>query len=321
VVAAWRLGRAGPWWVVGVAAVELGLLYYHGVVEWGWAVRLPANSPALTALAREPDVGLVAGELGNIPVRLGLTPAFPYLGIIPPPPNYLLQDATRPARPTRAMERWFRRFGVTHGVWDHRAVARNGRVVFRGDDAALDTIVPRDATTPAHRRWRVERYPDTYPRARAALRDFEETRWERLYTHLSLSDDPEEVWFLAEDRPPPGPSPRARHARVTHWDGRTAVVEHDGTCDLVMRRTYYPGWTGQVDDGPERPVSKADGGLQSVRVPGTGVSRVVIRYRPTGIAESRAVSLAGLVAVAMGWAVALVRDRGRKPGDLASEED
>ena len=40
---------------------------------------------------RRATSGLVAGQLEDLPVRSGLTPAYPYLGIPPPPPNYLLE--------------------------------------------------------------------------------------------------------------------------------------------------------------------------------------------------------------------------------------
>jgi hypothetical protein len=93
---------------------------------------------------------------------------------------------------------------------------------------------------------------------------------------------------------------------VRSWDGRAAVVEHDGSCVLVLRRTYYPGWSYRVDGGPEHPVLKVDGGLHGIPLAGSGTHRVEVRYRPTGLRRAATISLAALgaavvVLVAAGW--------------------
>ena len=95
-IVAWRRGRLGAWAPVALAAIELGVLFFVGPVWWGWrsGCRSPARS--CSRLAESKDVGLVGGRLLNIPVIAGLTTAFPSLGITPPPPNYLLEAATRP---------------------------------------------------------------------------------------------------------------------------------------------------------------------------------------------------------------------------------
>jgi uncharacterized membrane protein YfhO len=77
------------------------------------------------------------------------------------------------------------------------------------------------------------------------------------------------------------------------------VVEHDGTCDLVLTRAFDPGWRARVNDGPERPVFQADGGLVAVRLPGRGPSRVTLRYAPRGLIPGAAASTAA-VATALG---------------------
>jgi uncharacterized membrane protein YfhO len=100
------------------------------------------------------------------------------------------------------------------------------------------------------------------------------------------------------------PDPLATTARVRSWDGRTAVVEHDGSCVLVLRRTYYPGWSYRIDDGPEHPVLKVDGGLHGVPLAGSGTSRVDVRYRPTGLARAATVSMASLGAALLVLATA-----------------
>jgi uncharacterized membrane protein YfhO len=90
-------------------------------------------------------------------------------------------------------------------------------------------------------------------------------------------------------------------------------VEHDGTCDLVIRRTYAPGWTARVNDGPAAPVVRVDGGLQGVRLVGTGPSRVSVEYRPPLFTWAVAISLvASAVTLLVLVADVLVSRRGRR---------
>ena len=70
--------------------MELGFLFYCGTTEWGAAVKLPGESPVLTDLARRAPAGLIAGDLGDLPVRLGLRTGSPYLGFAHMPLNRLL---------------------------------------------------------------------------------------------------------------------------------------------------------------------------------------------------------------------------------------
>ena len=102
---------------------------------------------------------------------------------------------------------------------------------------------------------------------------------------MTTGDDPTVVGYVRGDEPALPRSPFARSARVVSYDGRLAVVEHDGPCDLVIRRTYYPGLrqVTRIDGGNPLPVHRADGGLQAVRLDGAGTSRVVLSYRPTGL--------------------------------------
>ena len=79
--------------------------------------------------------------------------------------------------------------------------------------------------------------------------------------------------------------PPARMVDLKNWDGRSAIVDHDGSCYLIIRRTYYPGWTCRVNDGPEQPVLKVNGGLQGVPLTGTGTSRVHISIPSHGSAS------------------------------------
>ena len=87
---AWRSGRLGLVGALGAAAVELGILYYAGTTQWGWSIAIPGQSPVLTELARQRPVGLVGGEIENLPVRAGLATAFPYIGFTHPEPNKVL---------------------------------------------------------------------------------------------------------------------------------------------------------------------------------------------------------------------------------------
>ena len=91
---------------------------------------------------------------------------------------------------------------------------------------------------------------------------------------------------------------------MASWDGRRAVVEHDGTCDLVVAVTHYPGWMVRVDGGPECPAGKADNGLLAVRLAGAGTSRVAFAFRPRGLALAP-VSLAALVGALLAVAFAM----------------
>ena len=117
-IVAWRRNWLGAWAPLSVTLLELCVLFFVGPVEWGRHVPLIEVSPVLRHLASLPAAGLVGGRLLNLPMDVGQTIAYPYLGITPPPPNYLLEAATSPPGKNDDVERrWQRRFGVTHGVW------------------------------------------------------------------------------------------------------------------------------------------------------------------------------------------------------------
>jgi hypothetical protein len=318
-IVAWRLGRVGTWAPVAVATVELVVLFFVGPVEWDWSVRLSESSPALRRLA-EDEPGLVASRLLDVPVLAGLTTAFPMMGIIPPPPNYLLEASTRPpGRNTLAERRWQRRFGVTHGIWGPEDDVRGTEVLAVIPDPALDRMMARVPSLRAHGPWTLVRDPGAFPAARAARQVREASGWGELYTTLSNGDRPDEAWFLAEDGVPRLPDPPATAARVPSWDGRGAIVEHDGSCVLILRRTYFPGWSYRIDGGPEQPVLKVDGGLHGIPLEGSGTRRVEVVYRPTGLRRAASISIAALgiaalVLLATGLA-ARRRSGGRRAGD------
>jgi hypothetical protein len=308
-IVAWRRGRVGSWAPLGLTAIELAPLLFVGPVQWGWTVRLPEGSPMLRRLADEPGVGLVGGRLNNLPVVAGQTTAYPTLGIVPPPPNYLLEPAVvfalNQTGPVDA--RWQRRFGVTHGVWGIGDEVKGTEVLAEVPDPVLDRVLGSVPGLPGRSPWRLVRNKDVFPPAWVALQVRRPQDWVELYGTLSRVDARDEAWLLPEDRPPGLRELDASPAsRVKSWDGRTAVVEHDGSCILILRRTHYPGWTYRVNDGPEQPVLKVSGGLQGAWLTGTGTSRVETRYRPTGLTRALrvstgAVAAALVVLAAAGW--------------------
>ncbi|HMF36066.1 MAG TPA: hypothetical protein VKF17_05480, partial [Isosphaeraceae bacterium] len=123
----------------------------------------------------------------------------------------------------------------------------------------------------------------------------------------SFDPDIQAVWYRAGDQPPASAGPIATTAKVISWDGRTALVEHDGTCDLVINRTYYPGWFASVNEGLEQPVARAEIGVQAVRLVGHGPSRVTFAYRPAGPRAACAISLGASGLACLGLIVEAVR--------------
>jgi hypothetical protein len=276
-------------------------LFFAGPIVWGWAVQLPAESPVFKRLVTEPDVGLVAGRLENLPVWADLAAASPTLGIPAPPPNYLLQAASTPPGQTSPGEvRWLRRLGVSHGVWTDDDQIRGTEVIAELDDPALWRLLESSTRTKHQPRWRLVHYPDPFPPAWVAVRGREAMGWESLYAALARDDLADEAWFLPGEGPRVEIDDRARAhlAVVRQWDGRTAIVDHDGTCYLILRRTYYPGWFYRLDDGPEQPVLKVNGGLQAAALTGTGTSQVTFQFHPTGLRLALGLS-AGSAAAAL----------------------
>jgi hypothetical protein len=284
-----------------VTALEMGTLYYVGTTQWRWSVPLPASSPVLTFLEHEPGVGRVGGALDNLPIRAGLITASPYVGFPLPPPHDLLKASQNPRHADDpAVLPWLQRFGVTHAVWDGSVQHPLGETVFLGHDPALDLLAYRPPGAPERRLWRVIRLPDPLPTPRVALRSVVVSDRRALIDGLSRQPNDNVAWYLAADAPSEPQTPRARSARVLRWTGLSGEVEHDGSCDLILDRMAYPGWTVQINDGPEQPVLSANGGLHAVRLDGSGTSQVRLQFRPTGFVVAAVVSLiATLAAVAV----------------------
>jgi hypothetical protein len=310
-IVAWRVCWTGAWAPLLVQTAELCGLFYLGPVSWGKSVDIPAQSPVLLRLAGEPDVGLVAGRALNLPARIGLAPAYPMMGITPPPPNYLLEPSSRPPGSTNRVDlRWQRRFGVSHGIWAEGDDVRGTTVIAEFADSALDRLLPESTAAPPGGRWKLVRYRDPFPAERVVFQASKaRLGWGMVYATLSELDHADDAWFLPEDFPGPLPDPIAKSAKVVSWKGLGGLVEHDGSCILIVRRTYYPGWHYRVNDGPEQPVRSVDGGLQAVLLFGNGTSHVRLGYRPTGLVPSEAVSLVCLASALLVLAAALWRSR------------
>jgi hypothetical protein len=292
----------GAWILVLATAVELGGLFYVGPVQWHWLIDTRKTSPVLARLAALPETELIAGRLLNLPVMVGRTTAYPNLGITPPPPNYLLESTTIPPTDNTLTERrWQRRFGVTYGVWGSADDVRGTEILADIVDPALDEVMMGSSTS---RRggmgpWKLVRESQSFPPAWIARHIHNVEQWGELYTELSIADQLDDAWFLTADLPSVTPGATAQTAHVSSWDGKRALVKHDGNCILILRRTYYPGWTYQVNGGPKLPVLRVNGGLQGAQITGVGPSEVMVHYQPSGLRQAILTSLTGVTAAAL----------------------
>ncbi len=283
------------WVLVVVTTIELAALYHLGPVEWNWSVAYPEKSPITQQLLKQTDVGLIAGRCSNLVVRLGLTCAYPYLGITPPPPNYLLEQATfAQGSTTPELAALFVRFGVTHAVWLETDVIPRSQTVFVARDPVLDGLLEPHRTTRPIPPWKIVKYDDHWPSAWVSRKVKVLDGWAEMLPSLFNVKNQDEALYDRHDAPPGSASPRASVASITNQDETSVTVEHDGSCDLGIRRIHYPGWTYAINGGPPRPVLKANGGLQAVRLEGHGPSRVTFAYRPTNLRSATLVSLFSL---------------------------
>jgi hypothetical protein len=285
----WRTGRLGAWAPLSAAAVELAVLFYLATTEWGWAVDLQARSRILNELSRQRPQGLTGGEIENLPVRAGLATAHPYLGFAHLSLNSLLalvQDQLDQGGLRQrgaglngiAIKRWLRRCRVSHLVGTHRALLSWGRNLGNWRDPALDRVVRREPGDPAARSWSIVELAEPFPEARVTSQARTVIGMGELVDRLTREDDVDLAWFLAEDRVPD--RARARSARLVSWDGTNAIVEHDGPCDLVVARSFDPGWMATINGGHQAHVLRVDGGYLAVRLTGSGVEKIALRYRP-----------------------------------------
>ena len=302
-VVAWRSQRLPSWAPLAATGIELGILFYLGTTQWGWAVAVPARSPILSELIRRPPTGLVGGEIENLPVRVDLATAAPYLGLAHPPANRILilpqelllrGDSIAPQQKLdpAVLTRWLLRCRVSHLVGRRDRFRTLGQPAGHWQDHALDQIYPRKPSDPADLAWSIVELGEPSPEVRVALRARAVADRPSLINRLSREDDRDLAWFLAEDQVPPRPD--ARSARLISWDGTVATVEHEGTCDLVIARTFDAGWLARIDGGPEQSVLPVDGGFQAVRLPGSGRHRIALSYRPPRFVLYATISLVAL---------------------------
>jgi hypothetical protein len=329
IVLPWRSTRLGPWAPLMAAAIELGILYYAGTTGWGWSIALPAQSPVLTELARQPSIGLIGGELQNIPIRAGLATAFPYLGFAHSHPNktlallqrWLLPPRTSIVDPTdiEGLKRWYRRCRVTHVVEHSDSAVALGKSLGRWRDVALDRIVYHVADEPATRSWSIVALGPPFPEARVARRARTMPNLLTLVDRLSRSDDLDVACFLAEDQIPDHPD--ARSARLLAWDGSVASVEHDGPCDLIVGRSFDPGWLARIDDGPEGTVLPVDGGVLAVRLDGSGAQHVALRYQTPRLALWAAITIVAAILDLVLWVGGRAWRRRAEPAPAGTGSD
>ncbi len=307
-IVGWQRGRVPAWVLILATSGELGWLYYTSTTVWGWAIQLPDQSRMLATLAAEPGVGRVAGLIHNLPIRAGTTPVFPYTGFAPPPPHPFLDLASPPVEAlTEPGRSRLLRYGVTHGLWDRSVPSPGVEVVLDGPDPTLDRLVVKPPGSLPRATWRLVRYRGSFPEARCATRRRVAPNLSTLLSEIGFDRDPHTVWFLAGDPLPPPQDAPATDARVESYDGRTAIVEHDGSCDLVVNRTYYPGWFASVNGGLEVPVSRAELGIQTVPLAGRGRSTVRLTYRPATIGWSSVLSISSISFLGFGLLLELAR--------------
>ena len=303
-----------------MAGIELGVLYYHGTTQWGWSIALPQKSVVLTKLSELPNVLLIGGELQNLTIRANLSTATPYLGFAHAYPNKQMvaweQLFLRGSLGTNISgrgwdvhKRWLRRWQVSHLVGHGRSPIGMGKELghWREHGAGCDRLSSPDRASGS--RLVDHRVGGTVSRGTGRDPSPDDYRSRDL-------DEPSIPFRRSRpglvSRPGQGPQPsRCSVRRLISWDDTVATVEHDGACDLVLARSYYPGWRSRIDEGPEQPVLSADGGFQAVRINGSGTHRVALRYQPTGIVLLASISiLSGSVALGVLAAAILSSLRG-----------
>jgi hypothetical protein len=291
----WRRKPGSAWILFVMTAMEVGAFYHlAGTTHWGRSAKLPEASSVLSLLAKEPEVGLISGPFGDLPLSAGLTTGSPYTGFTLPMPNMFLKELDPREVASSRGSRWLRRYGVTHLVWDEPLATDAVDEIFHGDDFVLDELAHQKPGV-ARRDWRVYRLRDDFPPVRLGLRVHEAPDLRSLIEVLSSRDGLDEAWYLTGEAPAPLRSPPAETAKIVEWDGLSGAIEHAGAVELVLCRAHYPGWEVTIDDDPPRPALRSNGGLLTARLDGDGVSRVSFRYRPNGMTAAVAVSAAAIL--------------------------
>jgi hypothetical protein len=153
--------------------------------------------------------------------------------------------------------------------------------------------------------WSIFRVANPYPEIRLPARA--RTLADRLTVmkRLTSAENRDTVYYLDADGVPARPD--VRSVRLVSWDGVTAEVEHSGPCDLVLSRTYDPGWKARIDGGPAQTVVAVDAGFQGVRINGNGTHRVSFHYLPRHFVAWAGISLTSATLAAIVLITALLR--------------
>ena len=262
-IVAWRRQKIGGCWLVLATAFELGRPLLHRDNRLGRcgapARAKPCPSPPGRAKsACWPESRRRRQLAGPGQARRPISPS---TGFSRRFRLTLTSNSSRTARAafTPANLALLRRYGVTHGVWDGPVDSREVETRLETHDPARRLVlVIKSMGSPPHPLWRLVRYPAPFPgTAGGNPGERIAPRESALLAGISSDSDPRTVWFLAQFQPDAPAGPPASRAEVTAWDGSHAVVAHDGTCDLVVNRTYYPGWFAAVNNGPLQPALRA----------------------------------------------------------------
>jgi hypothetical protein len=175
-------------------------------------------------------------------------------------------------------------------------------------DEILDRFIVRGLGEQG-RPWTIIRLPEAFPTVRVVTRAHASFDAWSLHQRLAVNDEADMAHYLSDNMPRPPSSPWASQAAVTKWDGHSGIIEHDGACDLIVTRTYDPGWLALVNGKPDK-LHPVDGGLQGLRLHGSGPSHVELVFRPPGRHGALGISLAALIA-----AVLLLFDARRQSGN------
>ena len=227
-------------------------------------------------------------------------PAIPTFGIPGPEPNPRLDMVC--AEPTvgrLGSAASLPRLGVTHGIFDVPSSLLPGEVLYSGRDAVLGPRPAADAPASGPHIWRLERYSGTFPAVRTAIRAQAVPDWSAIRLEHRIAERSRPRLF------PGRPSPPRNRAAPLHprlppgsSDGTAARVKSSTTAPATWCSTCsacYPGWTARLDGDHEVRIVPVDGGLQSIRLPGSGVTKVEVSYRPTLLWPAAGVSLAAIV--------------------------
>jgi hypothetical protein len=326
-------------------AIELGYLYYHMTTQWGLHISLPQASPALARLAEEPAVGVVGGEIDNLPLWAGIATANAYTGFRPFGPNESLARLAQSSVFPPYLRAQLRRVAISHllvrrgealaHTYSNRRLSLGSEsiagweVVWIGTDHTLSRVtrVPESSnnnlTTWAtsggdgferplgtNEDWVLLRIPGFEPGpivANRAIMVSSETEATHVARNLAGANSPAIVgpsWH--QEAATLNQSP-ATQASVRSWTRTSAVVEHDGACILIMPQANFRGWQSRVTSGPWLPLMSVNGGFQAVFLQGAALSRIELRYAPSGwpIVATASLTATAVALAACAWSLAL----------------